>query len=368
MPPALFVTASGFLAGTGGVQSATREYRQVIAAAGFDASVVPFEGDRRWSTRVGRRLVSSAYWRPAEPDLSGRIVTAAARTNAGAAFLNQCALAVLAPELRSRLPRDCRLVLLSHGLESTDLLHTISARRVLPLSAQVRPTAGTVLSHALQVEQATRPHLDAVCTLSAEDAVLETWMGTAHVDWLPRLIEPRPLPWAPVENRVGFVGTLDHAPNLEGLVAVLRQLPAESPIRVRVAGGPSSTGAWLAASYPAVEYLGALSDDALVREAASWCAFLHPLFYLSRGCSTKLATGLGWQLPIVTTAVGRRGYTWREGGVVEAGTPEAFVEAVDRLRDRDEADRARERVMAAAASAPSLAENAARFLALVNAR
>lgn len=366
MPPALFVTASGFLAGMGGVQAATREYRQVIEAAGFDATVVTFEPDRRWSTRVGRRLFSSPYWRPAAPDLAARIVADATRINARAVFLNQCSLAVLARDLRTALPRACRVVLLSHGLESTDLPHTIAARRRLPVTATTRPSAGVVLWHTHTVERTSRPYVDAVCALSADDAELERGLGARRVDWLPRLIEARALPWRPAEHRVGFVGTLDHAPNLEGLVDVLQALPASSTVRVRVVGAPPSIGSWLTARFPSVDYVGALDDDALAREAGSWHAFLHPLFYLSRGCSTKLATGLGWQLPVVTTTFGRRGYTWRDGGVIEAATPAAFVDAIERLMNPAEAVRERERVVALVRSTPTLEENAARLRALTD--
>lgn len=365
MSRALFVSSGRFLGGTGGVQAATREYRAVLEAAGFTVSVVAFEPDRRWSTRIGARCFSSPYWRPAEPGLVQRIAQDADRLDARVICLNQCALAPLARMLRPLLHPDSRIVLLSHGLESTDLPHTLRARRDLPLSGRFRPTGGVVLAHTHRVERTSRPYVDAVCTLSPEDAALEQRLGTVRVDWLPRLIEPAPLSWAPASDRVGLVGTLDHAPNLEGLVAVLRALPA-STVRVRVVGGPPEVGRWLSATFPAVDYLGPLDDVALRQEAASWSAFLHPLFYLSRGCSTKLATGLAWQLPIVTTRLGRRGYAWREGGVVEAETPRAFVDAALRLLDPAEAARCRDRVIAASTSGPTLADNAARFRALVD--
>ena len=79
-----------------------------------------------------------------------------------------------------------------------------------------------------------------------------------------------------------------------------------------------------------VEVVGALDDAALTVEAETWTAFLHPIYCLSRGAS-KLALGLSWEIPVVTTPYGRRGYVWEEGGPLEAATPEAFVAACQAL-------------------------------------
>jgi hypothetical protein len=87
---------------------------------------------------------------------------------------------------------------------------------------------------------------------------------------------------------------------------------------VRVVGGPQELGRWLADKYGTVDYLGTLDDAALAVEAATWNVFIHPIFCLPRGCSTKLAIGIAWQIPIVTTAEGRRGYLWDHGTMPEA--------------------------------------------------
>ena len=118
----------------------------------------------------------------------------------------------------------------------------------------------------------------------------------------------------PVDGRVGTVCTLDHPPNLNGLVSLFDELQrrAVAQFRFRLVGQPSSFGATLAARYPFVEYLGPLSDNALRAEAATWCCFTHPMFVYAKGCSTKLGTALGWGLPIATTVFGARGYTWDE--------------------------------------------------------
>lgn len=366
MPRGIFVTHRGFLTGMGGVQSATREYLDVIAAAGVVLELCPIEADRRLSSRVLRRLVPSPYIRPAEPGLSGQVASMARAQAADVVFLNQVALRVLVPALAATLPPACRIVVLSHGLESTDLRHRLRAPRALPLSGRTGLAASLALGHSVRTERGGASRAAVFCTLSPQDAELELELGARRVDWLPRIVRPAPLDWQPTGTRLGFLGTLDHAPNLEGLVAVLDGLCAAALApRVRVVGGPAVIGEWLARHYPCVDYVGALDDHALTQEASGWNAFLHPMFYLARGCSTKLATGLAWQIPVVTTVPGLRGYVWREGGPVIADTPDTFVAASLQMLDRQAASEARTRVMAASASTPTLADNALRMRRLL---
>src|SRR5207248_2611035 len=97
---------------------------------------------------------------------------------------------------------------------------------------------------------------------------------------------------------------------------------------------------------------GPLSDHDLEREAATWSAFVHPLFCWARGCSTKLALALAWQLPIATTRAGARGYTWRDGTLPMADAPEAFARLASELVNPAAASRARQHVAAIARSSP----------------
>ena len=315
----MFVSSRAFLEPSGGgVQSCTREYWELLRGAGFALTPLRFEADARVSTRLRRRFAASPYFRPCEPRLPERIVAACEASGAEWVFLNQTTLAPLAAALKAVAPRR-RIVVLSHGLESTDLLHNLRLRDRLPLSARRAPSPRFALGDALMVEAQARAALDAVCALTPFDADLERWLGAKRVFWLPRAVGAAPLDWRPTPGRFGFVGTLDHAPNLEGLVAVLEAL--DGAARVRVVGAPARIGRWLAARFDAVDYLGALDDADLRAEAATWNAFLHPIFLMARGASTKLATALSWRLPIVTTELGRRGYVWRRGELTIADTP-----------------------------------------------
>lgn len=294
--------------------------------------------------------------RPYGRSLADDIVRAVQRQPVDYIFLNQEFLAPVAPLIRPKLPTGCRIVILSHGAEITDLLHSVRLRHRLPLSRRLLPTPALLLGRVLASEQTLREVIEAVCTIAPFDADLERWFGARRVTWIPRLIKPSPLDWRPAGDRLGFVGTLDHGPNLEGLVAILDVLARTPglPTRVRVVGGPSSLGHWLAGKYGNVDYLGTLDDAALSAEAATWSVFLHPIFCLPRGCSTKLATGIAWQIPIVTTAEGRRGYLWDDGAMPEARDADDFVRLCRALLEPAVARKAQRDIARIAASSPSL--------------
>jgi hypothetical protein len=352
----LFVSQANFLAeGGGGVQVCTREFIEVIEAAGVTLTRLPFQPDNRLTTRLLRRIDSSPFVRPFEPELPRRVARLAAATPFDFVFLNQDVMASLGPSIRPVLPPACKIVVLSHGLEFTDLAHLIRVRDRLPVSSRTRPDAALMLGRIVLAQQRLRQSVDAVCAISPFDADLERWLGTRRVAWLPRIVTPKPLRWAPQPGRLGFVGTLDHAPNLEGLVDILEVMARDgaSAPTVRVVGDPA-IAAWLKVRYPNVDVVGRLdADGALEEEAATWLAFLHPIFCLPRGASTKLALGLSWEIPVITTAHGRRGYVWREGGPLEADDPAAFVAACRSLT-METAGRIRADVRRAVATSPTV--------------
>lgn len=365
----VFVSYRPFVSDVGGgVQVCTREYIETIRLAGYELEYCLFNADRRVSSRVARRLFSSPYVRGTPSGLVEQVVEASRGHSKSTIFLNQVVLAAIAPRLKRELP-DSRIVVLSHGLESTDLLHVARLRERLPIAVRFNPSPEVVLGHALVKEARLRSAIDVVFVLSPFDADLEKWMGARHVCWLPRSVVAAPLEWKPRGDRLGFVGTLDHAPNLDGLVQALDALAATGASRfvVRVVGGPPELASWLRERYPFVEALGALSDGELEAEAGSWNAFLHPLFCLSRGCSTKLAAALAWQIPIVTTQLGHRGYVWKNGCLSIGDDPESFARVSLSLLDRAKAEQARADVIAAAQSSPSFRENSESMVEFLNA-
>jgi hypothetical protein len=274
------------------------------------------------------------------------------------AFLNLVDLAPLAKPIRRHFGNKVKIILLSHGQGCADILHEIrvgcmDAENITASTRKLVWLAGHLIEECDQ-----RKYIDHVFCLSEFDVGLERWVGARSVSWLPRIVSSHPLPWSPVAGRVGFVGTLDHSPNAEGLELFLRALEKRgaNEIKVRVIGGPERCGLECARAHPSVEYLGHLNDDQLATEAATWMCAVHPLFCYSRGCSTKLAVLLGWQIPVVTTPSGCRGYVWKQGTIPRAQTPDEFVALVLKARNPSEAAAMRAEIVKVVESSPMESE------------
>ncbi|HLG14353.1 MAG TPA: glycosyltransferase [Blastocatellia bacterium] len=349
--PAAFVHLPGHLtaSGGGGVQHCTREYYAVLEAAGFDLQPVELTSDSRLMARLKRQVSFDPY---------GFLDARAARSRLGAVpseteyvFLNTRNVGAAARWVRQLTGDRRRVVMLSHGLESVDFLHTIQPgqRRALP---------ALPLGRYLLAERACNRLLDHIFCLSLTEVETERWLGSRSVSWLPRMVGGAGLVWEPRRGRLGFVGTVDHPPNREGLIQFLEALEklGATDVRVRLVGGPEKNARAIAARFPIVEYLGRFDDRRLEEEAATWACFLHPLFVFARGCSTKLAVALGWRIPIATTPAGVRGYTWREGRLPLAETPEDLARLALRLMDETEGRNVRSEVERIAGSTPSLKE------------
>jgi glycosyltransferase involved in cell wall biosynthesis len=243
-------------------------------------------------------------------------------------------------------------VLLSHGLESVDFLHTI------PLDSHSRHLQSE-LGKRLLAERRHRVAIDHVFTLTPWEAEIERWLGAKGVTALPRTMTKRaPLEWNPDASRLGFVGTLDHPPTRDGLEQFLAAFERFAPasMHLRVVGGPDASGRSLASRFRSVRYLGPLDDRALEAEASTWSAFVHPLFCFARGCSTKLATALAWRIPVVTTPAGARGYVWREGVLPMADSPETLALLACAMMDHAAAVRARDEIAAIGRTCPTTEE------------
>jgi hypothetical protein len=258
-----------------------------------------------------------------------------------------------------------KTVLLSHGAEVTDLLHQVRSPKRVGLE-QGRASM-RVVNRVLYDEIRSRRGIAGAVCLCPFDADFERWLGVKRTVWIPRTVTADAIDWAPVHGRFGFLGTLNHAPNLEGLLEVLEVIEAQGlgDVSVRIVGGPEQVGRWLQDRYRAITYLGSLDDNALKREATTWSAFLNPIFCQARGCSTKLATGLAWEIPILTTPVGARGYVQIEGGLTAAEDPREFVRLMVELHDPGLLAAARRSTIDVARSTPLMETHAARLSAFL---
>lgn len=332
---ALFVTPGGTLQpGGGGVQWCTREYFATLTTAGFTPQEFPFGPDRSLRARLMRRLRPRPHDNYLSPELAGRIVMAAHQADARWIFLNNTAAGALAPALRRANPA-LRLVFLSHGAEITDVVNNLRLGSVAMPAHQAR---ASWLGHLLVAEIAQRAALDATITISQPDTEVERWLGAKATLFLPRQVVSRPLPLAPVPGRVGCVATLDHGPNRHGLEELASVLDQTGGVVLRLVGGPETIGRALATRFRSIHYCGRLDDETLAAEAATWRAFVNPIFCPARGASTKVATALGWGLPVLTTPDGARGYVWSQTILPHAETPAQLAALAHKLAVADRAE------------------------------
>jgi len=320
------VAFEGSLGSTiGGQQACTRELIEVLENAGFDLVQVPIENRLSLLDRVRNRIRPIPYPVSWPGDTADLIARKAKESGAGTIFFNLIDFLPLARDVRSRTEAKTKLVMVSHGLASPDVRHINRIAGEMPGIIGRCPRYD--LEAVLKKEREFLGDFDQVISLAEFEADLCREMGARRSDWIPRVIPEQPLEWRPVEGRLGFVGTLDHPPSMEGMVKVLEAWPRDSGsgVKVRVVSRSRWHGEWLARRFAQVEYLGPLDGGEMEKEAASWCAFLHPMFCFARGCSTKLATGLGWGIPCLSTASGIRGYELPQGAVEMAETPGEFA-------------------------------------------
>jgi hypothetical protein len=341
---ALFVTLrNDWKEGGAGVQLCSREYFDTLSAAGFDLTPVRVDYDQRLVTRARRKLSLNPYRHTLDFDAIRGAVAGAIRPQTRFVFVNHASLRPIGEHIRPVLPASCRTVLLSHGLKSVDYLHEIRSRALID-NAKIGKFDRYRLAEELLEEAGHSAYWDHVFCLSEFEMGVEKWLGIQHTAFLPRLVQADPLAWNPVEGQMGYVGTLDHPPNREGLVLFLDEMAKlRSPeLKFRLVGSPANKGKWFSERYDFVEYLGRLDDDALAAEASTWTCMVHPVFSFAMGASTKLAVAIGWEIPVVTTTMGRRGYVWTEGSMRIGDTPEAMAVVAMNTSHLDAARRAQD--------------------------
>lgn len=349
----LFVSAAYALSDApGGVQRCTREYLDTVQAAGLAVESLTYGIDRRPLTRLRRKLRRRPYADLIAPAFVDEVAAVIRSRKPRWVLFNQIEAAQMAPALADLRGDATHFALLSHGVDSSDYLHTV---RVMSPGRE-RPHAPW-LGRQILAEMEMHRHLDVVLCLSETDRVFHQWLGARSVQLVPRIVTSDPLPWHPVPGRIGTIGTLDHAPNLEGITLLCHAIQASgAPLHLRLIGRPESRGRDLAARFSCLEYLGGLTDAAFKAEAATWGAFVNPIFCYARGCSTKLAVPLGWHLPVASTRAGARGYRWDDSIVPLAEDPRELVALAVRLASASDA---RAAAAALARQSPRLADVAA---------
>lgn len=349
MIPALFVSNSRFLeAGGGGVQWCTREFLDTLRCGGFNCIEHAYQVDARPQARLRRKWSPQPFADLHAPSLATAIIERAREPEVAVIFLNNSEALALAPRLRALAP-ELRLVFLSHGVEITDEVNQLRlSPDQLPRHRRRPRWLGELLSHEISVRKA----IDGTLCISKEDLLFEAWLGAPASCFIPRTIPDDRLDRHPVRGRIGTVSTLNHIPNLDG-ISQLATVLESARVRLRVVGGPESVGRQLESRYAAIEYAGRLDDTALREEAATWSAFVNPVFCQARGASTKVATALGWGLPVLTTHQGARGYCWDEEVLPLANCASALAEMARKFADEPESERGTSAAASIACLAPT---------------
>lgn len=346
----LFVTPKGYLESTGGgVQWCTREYLCLLEGTGWIPEIVATVPPRDILSRITRRLFPRPYKGLHHSDVVANILKRVDRGTNPWIFLNNTESAALAPLLRLHRP-DVRLCFLSHGVEVTDVVNNL---RLTPQATPPAQRKSRWLGDLLKTEICMRNALDAVVCISEQDVAFEHWLGSQSVLFLPRQVNLASLELVPIKMRIGTVGTLNHGPNLHGLRLFAEALDEQDGIEFRVVGGPSSIGRALQSEFKSIRYLGELPDEKLREEAATWCAFVNPIFCYARGASTKVATALGWGLPVITTPHGARGYRWDQQALPLAKSVSEMLVITKQIASSDDPESWRRRAMLMANIAPT---------------
>lgn len=345
----------------GGVRVCTEEYFNLIQQL-FDVEIFKVRYRDTFFYRVRQKLGLNIYNDYSPEQYTRQLADLIRKRDVSFVFLNQSNTAPFAKTIKNIFRDSVKVVLCSHGNESGDYLHSVTRfKNSQPIYRSLFSSIS--LGGLLKKESSFRHELlDGVVTVSPVEEALEKWLGAKHILMVPRTIKRQLLNRKIIKGRFGFVGDLSHHPNFYGIEQVcnaIQSLSYHEGINIRIIGSPSVIGEKLAIKYSFVTFLGYLDDDSLAKEASTWAFFLNPVFYYSRGVSTKLAKALGWGLPVITTTIGHRGYLWGKGSLIVAETAAEMAQKIHQYCSDDNDERkAYEDILELISSIPDHSENA----------
>lgn len=314
---------------TGGVQLCSQEFHHILENIS-DLTLEDYyvQYTRNIMQRVKMKLGMENYSMYDVKKDTPALLAYIEKENVEIVFLNMASVVRYAKPVKERFGDKVKVIMLSHGNHSGDFLHLITKPVKQPfifrqLLNKIR------LGVLIATEAAYRvSYLDGVVTLSETEKQIENWFGGKRVVFLPRRLYADFLEYTPVEGRVGFVGRLDHPPNLQGISILFDALQKidHSKLSIRIVGAPESYGKQLQNKYTFIKYLGELPDKVLEEEVKTWAVLLNPVWWYSTGASTKLARAISWGVPIISTTAGMRGYDWKAGSLIVADTPEEMAQ------------------------------------------
>jgi hypothetical protein len=324
---------------TGGVQLCSQEFHYILSSIDdliMENYFVEFTKDifQRIQMKLGFENYSMYDVKRDTPGLINYIK----EEGISIVFINMASLVRYARPIREAFGDKVKIILLSHGNHSGDFLHLITK----PLRKKVflqRIFQKIRLGFLIATESLYRVrYLDGVIALSETEKQIENWFGGKRVAFLPRRIFANFVEYNPDLGRVGFVGRLDHPPNIQGITILLEEMikHTDKNVKLRLVGAPVDDGNKIAVKYKCVEYLGELSDEDLDSEITTWSFLINPVWWYSTGASTKLSKAISWGIPIATTTAGIRGYQWKKGNLLVADSPgEMITKIYEQMESED---------------------------------
>lgn len=353
MKKILFVSDQNYLTAAikGGVQICTDEYLALLNRTNYETIVYPIKGTKKYWNRLLIKLGLNTFHHYDYHQISSEIVEQIHQQGLNIIALNQVNLLPIAHEVKKRYPY-VKTILLSHGNESGDFLNEASNSK-----GYKHWIKAFKLGRMLTIESACFSNeIDLILCLSEEEVYVNRWLGSDNNLFIPRTFNPQLLNWNPELGKVGFVGTLNHRPNFDGINQLSIELSRQKVnIQLELVGNGENEGHYLQQKFSFIRYLGPLSNDRLEGVAAQWCFFLNPVFRLSRGASTKLAIGINWGIPILSTFYGNRGYKWEKGAIPTFSSPSSMAEALkDNCFDIDKLLAIRKEILLVGETGPNI--------------
>lgn len=183
----------------------------------------------------------------------------------------------------------------------------------------------------LELNAARRARLTTACSTADADVLRD---AGARVLLVPNGVNGMPTDWTPPPGRgvVGFVGSMDYAPNFEAVQWLAREVwPAvhrRAPhAQLIVAGRHANRAASLIEPLPNASILDSPTSISSAYDQCDVCVV--PLLS-GAGTKIKLLEAMAFGRSVVSTSVGLQGLNHLEGVIAKADTAEHFADAVHR--------------------------------------
>lgn len=318
----------------GGVQLCSQEFLSIIREMNTELKLFCVTHSRSYMFRLLRKLNLDNYMGYNTDSYAAALKKTIVQHQITHVFINKAELLRFSKTIKQlELPNMVapKVVIMSHGNESGDLLGELTEYQARH-KGLLKLTGIIKLGLTLYTESFfRRRYVDLVCAMSEEESLIERWLGINHTFFIPRLIAgSERLQRNPIPGRFGYVGTLNHSPNLTAIKKLCDTLVRKNIIpELRIVGHPPSIGMSLELEYKFIKYMGPLTDIELFEEVKTWAYSINPIFNYSRGASMKLAKYIEWEIPVITTKAGRRGYIFKKGSLIETeSNADAFAEAI----------------------------------------